>query len=52
MNIDTMLDTMLEKVVTDVSNKLSELNTNIIDNGNLNRNHLNVKGLHLNDKGI
>ena len=43
---------MREKVVTDVNNKLSELNTNIIHNGNLNRNHLNVKALHLNGKGI
>ena len=41
-----------EKVVTDVNNKLSELNIDIIDNGNLERNHLNGKGFHLNEKGI
>ena len=41
-----------EKVVTDVNNKLGELNIDIIDNGNLDRNHLNGKALHLNDKGI
>ena len=34
-------------VVTDVNNKLSELKIDIIDNGNLDRNHLNGKGLHL-----
>ena len=33
-----------EKVVTDVNNKLSELNVDFIDNGNLGRNHLNGKG--------
>ena len=41
-----------EKVVTDVNNKLGELNIDIIDNGNLDRNHLNGKGLHMNGKGI
>ena len=41
-----------ENVVTDFNNKLSELNTDIIDKGNLIRNHLNGKGLHLNGKGI
>ena len=41
-----------KNVVTDVNNKLSELNVDIIDKGNLNRNHLNGKGLHLNSKGI
>ena len=41
-----------EKVVTDVNNKLGELNIDIIDNGNLDRNHLNGKGLHLNGKDI
>ena len=38
--------------MTDVNNKLSELNIDIIDYGNLDRNHLNGKGLHLNGKGI
>ena len=32
-------------VVTDVNNKLSELKIDITDNGNLDRNHLNGKGL-------
>ena len=41
-----------EKVVTDVNNKLGELNIDIIDNGNLDRKHLNGKGLHMNGKGI
>ena len=41
-----------EKVVTYVKNKLSELNIDIIDDGNLDRNHLNGKGLHLSGKGI
>ena len=41
-----------EKVITDVNNKLRELNTEIVENGNLDRNHLNGKGLHLNGKGI
>ena len=41
-----------EKVVTDVNNKLGALNIDIIDNGNLDRNHLNGKGLHFNGKGI
>ena len=41
-----------KNVVTDVNNKLSELNVDIIDKGNLNRNHLNGKGLHLNSKAI
>ena len=41
-----------EKVVTDVNNKLSELKRDIIDNGNLDRNHLNGKGLHLNRKVV
>ena len=44
--------TQREKVVTYVNNKLGELNTDIIDNGNLDRDHLNGKGLHLNGKGI
>ena len=41
-----------EKVVTDVNNKLGELNIDFVENGNLDRNHLNSKGLHLNGKGI
>ena len=41
-----------EKVVTDVDDKLGELNIDIIDNGNLHGNHLNGKILHLNGKGI
>ena len=49
MRVDTK---ECEKVVTDVNNKLSELNIDIIDNGNLYRNHLTSKGLHLNGKGI
>ena len=49
MRVDTK---ECEKVVTDVNNKLSELNIDIIDNGNLDRNHLTGKGLHLNGKGI
>ena len=49
MRVDTK---QRENVVTDVNNKLSELNIDIIDNGNLDRNHLNGKGLHLNGKGI
>ena len=49
MRVDTK---QREKVVTDVNNKLGELNTDIIDNGNLDRNHLNGKGLHLNGKDI
>ena len=49
MRLDTK---QREKVVTDVNNKLGELNIDIIDNGNLDRNHLNGKGLHLNGKGI
>ena len=32
--------------------KLSELNIDMIDNENLDRNHLNDKGLHMNVKGI
>ena len=32
--------------------KLSELNRDMIDNENLDRNHLNDKGLHMNVKGI
>ena len=47
MRVDTK-----QKVVTDVNSKLSELNIDITDNGNLYRNHLNDKGLHLNGKGI
>ena len=51
MRVDTK---QRENVVTDVNNKLGELNIDIIDNGNLDRNHLNGKGLHLNGilKGI
>ena len=49
MRVDTK---QRENVVTDVNNKLSELNTDIIDDRNLDRNHLNGKGLHLNGKGI
>ena len=49
MKVDTK---QREKVVTDVNNKLGELNIDVIDNGNLNRNHLNGKGLYLNGKGI
>ena len=41
-----------EKVVTDVDNKLDELNIDIMDDWNLDRNHLNGKGLHLNSKGM
>ena len=49
MRVDTK---QREKVVTYVKNKLSELNIDIIDDGNLDRNHLNGKGLHLRGKGI
>ena len=49
MRVDTM---HRENVVTDINNKFSELNIDIIDNGNLDRNHLNSKGLHLNSKAI
>ena len=49
MRVDTK---QRKKVVTDVNNKLGELNIDIIDNGNLDRNHLNCKGLHLNGEGI
>ena len=49
----TRVDTKHRRnVITDVNNKLSELNIDIIDYGNLDRNHLNGKGLHLNGKGI
>ena len=41
-----------QNVVMDINNELSELNIGIIGNGNLDRNHLNGKGLHLNGKGI
>ena len=41
-----------QNVVMDINNELSELNIGIIGNGNLDRNHLNSKGLHLNGKGI
>ena len=41
-----------ENVVTDVINKLSELDIDIIDNGKLAKNHLNGKELHLDGKGI
>ena len=36
MTVDTK---QREKVVTDVNNKLGELNIDIMDNGNLDRNH-------------
>ena len=49
MRVDTK---QREKVVTDVNNKLCELNIDIIDNENLDRSHLNGKGLHLNGKCI
>ena len=49
MRVDTK---QRENVVTDVNNKLSELNIDIINNGNLDRNHLNGNGLHLNAKVI
>ena len=38
MRVDTK---QREKVVTDVNNKLCELNIDIIDNENLDRSHLN-----------
>ena len=47
MRVDTK---QCEKVVTDVNNKLSELNIDIIDNRNLDRNHLNGKRLQLDGK--
>ena len=47
MRVDTK---QREKVVTDVNKKFIELNTGIVDNGNLDRNHLNGKELHLNGK--
>ena len=34
------------------NNKLGESNIDIIDHGNLDRNHLIDKGLHLNGRGI
>ena len=46
------VDAKREKVVTDVNKKLSRLNIDIIDNENLDRNHLNGKGLHLDGKVI
>ena len=49
MRVDTKQH---EKVVTDVNNKLGELNIDIMDDGKLDRNHLNGKGLHLNSKGM
>ena len=49
MRVDTK---QREKIVTDVNNKIGELNIDIIDNGNLDRDHLNGKRLHLNGKGI
>ena len=49
MRVDTK---QREKVVTNVNSKLGELNKGIINNGNLDRNHLNGKGLHLNGKDI
>ena len=49
MRVDTK---QREKVVTDVNNKLSEVNIDITDNGNLERSYLNCKGLHLNGKGV
>ena len=49
MRVDTK---QRENIVTAVNNKLSELNIYIIDHGNLDRNHLNGKGLNLNGKGI
>ena len=49
MRVDTK---QCENVVTAVNNKINELSTYIIDNGNLDRSHLNGKGLNLNGKGI
>ena len=49
MRVDTK---QRENVVTDVNNRLSDLSTDIIDDRNLDRNHLNGKELHLNGKGI
>ena len=45
MSVDTK---RRKNVVTDVNNNLGELNIDIIDNGNLDRNQLNGKRLHLN----
>ena len=49
MRVDTK---QRENVITDANKKLSELNIDMIDNGNLDRSHLNTKGMHLNGKGI
>ena len=49
MRVDTK---QREKVIKNVNNKFSQWNIDIIDHRNLDRNHLNGKGLHLNGKGI
>ena len=45
MRVDTKQS---ENVVTYVNNKFTELNIDIIDHGNFDRNRLNGRGLHLN----
>ena len=49
MRVDTK---QRENFVTDVNDKHSELNIDIIDYGNLEKNHLKDKGLYLNGQGI